>query len=88
MHTGQWLREQRLKAGLSLEEANFRLRGLLPPTYWMATSSFHRLETKADLDPVIVMALAEVYGADPKSAPEVIVERAAGLRDLLIRSTG
>ena len=88
MHTGEWLRAQRSRAGISLEEANFRMRGLLPRTYWMATSTFHRLERNADPDPVVVFALAHIYGADLATLPDEGKEQLDSVRDLLNRATG
>jgi hypothetical protein len=73
---------------MSLEEATFRLRGVLPEPYWVSITTIHRLEAKADVDPVVAVALAGLYGADPETMPNGVLEQARAVRELLIRSTG
>lgn len=74
MHIGGWLRQARGLAGLSLEEATFRLRDVLPRALWVSTKTVHRAESNPDPDPILAAALAHVYGRKPDDWPPELRE--------------
>lgn len=69
MHIGEWLREARQAAGLSVETATFRLRTVLPEALWVSTKTVHRAETNPDPNPVLAAGLARVYGKSREEMP-------------------
>lgn len=83
VNTGEWLRAARQRAGLSLEESAFRLRLILPEPYWVSYSTIQRLERRADPDPVLVAALATVFGVALEDLPAEVAGQVARVRALL-----
>lgn len=96
MTVGEWLREARADSGLALMEIAFRLRDELPRALWVSTDTIRRIETKSDPDPVLVAALARVYGIAPDDWPTELrdeIEKVArvldpAVRRLLLESAG
>ena len=76
---GAQLRTARERVGLSLYEVGYRLRQALPASYHITQSTLARLETggSARQDPVLLAALADVYGVS-------LAELAPGLFDELV----
>jgi len=74
MHIGEWLRAARQEAGLSVEEATFRLREVLPRVLWVSTKTVHRAETNPEPDPVLAGGLARVYGKSRQEMPPNLIE--------------
>ncbi len=85
------MRSQREAAGFSLSEATFELRSVLPKALWCSLETIRRMEngrtTEAKADPVLVTALADVYGCKVRDLSPSIAEGLEGLRDLLSRSS-
>jgi len=77
-------------------EIAFRLREELPRALWVSTDTIRRIETKSDPDPVLVAALARVYGKAPDDWPPELregIEKVARVLDpaarrLLLKSAG
>jgi len=96
MHIGEWLHTARGEAGLSVEEATFRLRDVLPPVLWVSTKTVHRAETNPDPNPVLAAGLAAVYRKAPEDWPVELrdeIEQVAKVLDpaarrLLLKSAG
>lgn len=82
MHIGDWLRTSRREAGISVEEATFRLRAL-PRTVWVSTKTVHRAETNPDPDPVLAAALATVCGKHRDEWPTELQQEADQLQHVL-----
>lgn len=88
MTIGAWLREARDASGLALMEIAFRLRDELPRALWVSTDTIRRIETKVDPDPVLVAALARVYGVAPDDWPADLrteLEKVARVLDPAVR---
>lgn len=88
MTVGEWLREARAESGLALMEIAYRLRDELPRALWVSTDTIRRIETKSDPDPVLVAALARVYGKVPDDWPVELrteIEKVARVLDPAVR---
>ncbi len=69
-------------------EIAFRLRDELPRALWVSTDTIRRVETKSDPDPVLVAALARVYGKAPDDWPAELlaeIEKVARVLDPAVR---
>lgn len=85
MHLGQWLRQARADAGLSYAETTYRIRAELPEPMWVSLETIRRVEKRErDIDPVLVVALARVYGKSVSDLPEEVGGQVKQVRDLLI----
>ena len=82
MNTGQWLAEARKAAGLSYAETAYRLRDELPPSLWVSIETVRRLEKKSDPDPILVAALARVYGRGD-NLPDPVVKELEQIRRVI-----
>lgn len=83
MTVGEWLHEARLAAGLSYAETTYRLRSVLPPSMWVSLETIRRLEKRADPDPILVAALARIYGKEPDDWPVELRDELDGVRKVL-----
>ena len=83
MHIGEWLHAARGEAGLSVEEATFRLRTVLPPAFWVSTKTVHRAEVNASPDPILAAGLARVYEKAPDDWPVELRDALDSLRKVL-----
>lgn len=66
--------ERRDESGVSYESATYAIREFLPRALWVSTGTVRRIETKADPDPVLAMAIARAYGAEWEDVPEELRE--------------
>lgn len=83
MHIGEWLQTARRDSGISVEEATFRLREVLPRVLWVSSKTVHRVETNPDPDPVLAAGLARVYGAAADDWPAELRSEIDQLQALL-----
>lgn len=88
MTTSEWLRETREQAGISAEEATFRLRGVLPQALWVSSDTLRRTEKSDHPNPVLALGIARVCGRPITEAPEELQRQIAALRDLLASADG
>lgn len=69
---------------MSLEDATFSLRQVLPKPYWVSLNTIRRMEMRSEPDPVVVAALAKVYGVEACDLPEEISQQLESVRVLLL----
>lgn len=85
------MRLTREAAGLSLSEATFQLRSVLPKALWCSLETVRRMEngrtTEDKADPVLVTALADIYGCKVRDLSPLVADELKGLRGLLARSS-
>lgn len=83
------MRDARNNAGMSLERAARRLE--VDFGISLRGETIRKYETgyynEDNADPVVVMALADIYRVKPAALSPAIVKRAKRLRDLLIRTS-
>lgn len=86
---GERLRKARNDAGMTLADAVFAVRQLLPEPMWISQAALQRLETgKIDedvADPYEVGVLAAVYDVPMSDLSPVALERFKMLADLVER---
>lgn len=66
---GDWLRDKREAAGMTLEDAAFGLKQLMPENHAVASTIWRMEKPKNNQDPTRVEALAQVYGVDLDDLP-------------------
>lgn len=80
------LRSARRASSLSIENATFALRAILPEALHCSSATVRRVEAEPEHDPVLAVALCEVYGADPRrTLPAAVVDDAGRIGSLLRR---
>lgn len=87
---GERLRQQRETAGYSLADVTYELRSRLPKAMWCSLETIRRMEngrSETKANPVVVMALADLYGCKVGDLSTVVGDETERLRDLLIRSS-
>lgn len=83
---GQRLRDHRLKAGLTLDEAWADLRQLLPKRYRPSKSAIQRMEThdpEEKWDGIVVMAMSKLYKCRVRDLSPLIAEEFDEVSDLV-----
>ncbi len=86
------LKSTRHAAGISLEEATYGVRAHLPRSLWVSRSSIVRSEHERSdpnrLNPVLLMALCELYSLPIEELGDDIVHTCEQVRDLANRVLG
>lgn len=84
------LRAAREACGVSLLEATIRLRDQLPEALWVSLETVRRLELgvtpESKADPMLLAALAAVYGRPLSEISAVKAAELEGLSDLIRRA--
>ena len=88
MTTGEWLKAAREDAAISLREAAYLVRGVLPRSLWFSPDTIRRLEEGQDLDPVRAVALATIYGRGVDDLPAQVAEDLQVVHDLVTSEGG
>lgn len=90
MTTGQWLAQARDQAGMSYEQAAYQLRDELPRPMWVSLGTIRRMEMKADEEqnPLVVLALARVYGVSESDLPPTVKAQIGQIRALVEAGAG
>lgn len=87
---GTRIRRRREKAGLSLINVMVEMRSRLPRSQWPSQEKLRRYESGAvpetRADPLLIVALADIFGCKVADLSPVASEAVQSMRDLLIRS--
>ena len=88
---GERMKEAREQAGLSTMNAAYAIRSRLPEPLWISNEPIRRMENgkmaEEKADPILVCALAAVYGVEVRTLSPLIAD-ALGLVDQLLHATG
>lgn len=89
---GSRIRQRREDAHLTLIELMIEVRQRLPRSRWVTNETLRSYEngtkTEDKADPVVVAALADVFGCSIADLSPTIAESSVMIRDLLLRLTG
>jgi hypothetical protein len=86
---GDKLRDQRLAAGLTIDEAWADLRAVLPRRYVPSSSKLQRMETEipeAKWDGIVIVALSHIYKCRISDLSTQVADEYAEVGDLLASS--
>lgn len=88
---GEILKQARVDAGYSQDEATFRSRQYLPESLWFSTGTLQRFENgttpEQKANPVVLRALAKLYGVPLRQVSVLADESLSEVRTLLDSSS-